>query len=47
MGSQSDWPTMREAALILSDLGVAFETRIVSAHRGRVNDAITGTRRAD
>jgi len=33
MGSQSDWPTMREAAQILEDLGVAFETRIVSAHR--------------
>lgn len=33
MGSQSDWPTMREAAQMLEDLGVAFETRIVSAHR--------------
>ena len=33
MGSQSDWPTMREAADILDDLGVAYETRIVSAHR--------------
>lgn len=33
MGSQSDWPTMREAADILDTLGVAFETRIVSAHR--------------
>ena len=33
MGSQSDWPTMREAADILDELGVAFETRIVSAHR--------------
>ena len=33
MGSQSDWPTMREAATILDELGVAFETRIVSAHR--------------
>ena len=33
MGSQSDWPTMREAADILSALGVDFETRIVSAHR--------------
>ncbi len=33
MGSQSDWPTMREAAEILDDLGVAHETRIVSAHR--------------
>ncbi|MDF1669926.1 MAG: 5-(carboxyamino)imidazole ribonucleotide mutase [Roseovarius sp.] len=33
MGSQSDWPTMREAADILDQLGVAYETRIVSAHR--------------
>ena len=33
MGSQSDWPTMKEAAQMLDDLGVAYETRIVSAHR--------------
>ena len=33
MGSQSDWPTMRKAADVLTTLGVAFETRIVSAHR--------------
>ncbi|ABG32992.1 5-(carboxyamino)imidazole ribonucleotide mutase [Roseobacter denitrificans] len=33
MGSQSDWPTLREAALVLDDLGVAYEKRIVSAHR--------------
>jgi 5-(carboxyamino)imidazole ribonucleotide mutase len=33
MGSQSDWPTMKEAALILDELGVAYETKIVSAHR--------------
>ncbi len=33
MGSQSDWPTMREAAVILDELGLAYETRIVSAHR--------------
>jgi 5-(carboxyamino)imidazole ribonucleotide mutase len=33
MGSQSDWPVMREAAAVLSDLGVPHETRIVSAHR--------------
>ncbi|MBS0564575.1 MAG: 5-(carboxyamino)imidazole ribonucleotide mutase [Proteobacteria bacterium] len=33
MGSQSDWPTMREAAAILDELGVTYETRIVSAHR--------------
>jgi 5-(carboxyamino)imidazole ribonucleotide mutase len=33
MGSQSDWPTMREAAEILAALDVPHETRIVSAHR--------------
>ena len=33
MGSQSDWATMKEAALILDQLGVAYETKIVSAHR--------------
>jgi len=33
MGSQSDWETMRHAALILTELGVPHETRIVSAHR--------------
>ena len=33
MGSQSDWATMRDAAVVLDELGVAYETRIVSAHR--------------
>jgi 5-(carboxyamino)imidazole ribonucleotide mutase len=33
MGSQSDWETMRHAAETLDTLGVAHETRIVSAHR--------------
>ena len=33
MGSQSDWPTMKEAANVLDALGVSFETRIISAHR--------------
>ncbi|MEL7277499.1 MAG: 5-(carboxyamino)imidazole ribonucleotide mutase [Pseudomonadota bacterium] len=33
MGSQSDWPTMRNAADVLDDLGIAYESRIVSAHR--------------
>ena len=33
MGSQSDWSTMRRAALILDELGVPHETRIISAHR--------------
>jgi 5-(carboxyamino)imidazole ribonucleotide mutase len=33
MGSQSDWPTMRCAAEALDKLGVAYDARIVSAHR--------------
>ncbi|WP_299551624.1 5-(carboxyamino)imidazole ribonucleotide mutase [uncultured Tateyamaria sp.] len=33
MGSQSDWPTMREAAEMLDALEVPYEARIVSAHR--------------
>lgn len=33
MGSQSDWPTMRHAAETLDELDVAYEKRIVSAHR--------------
>lgn len=33
MGSTSDWPTMKLAAEMLDALGVAYETRIVSAHR--------------
>ncbi len=33
MGSQSDWPTMKKAADMLDKLGVAWDARIVSAHR--------------
>jgi len=33
MGSRSDWPTMRLAAEMLDELGVSYETRVVSAHR--------------
>ncbi len=33
MGSQSDWSTMRGAAEILDELNVAYEAKIVSAHR--------------
>ncbi|WP_427024155.1 5-(carboxyamino)imidazole ribonucleotide mutase [Aureimonas ureilytica] len=33
MGSQSDWPTMKNAADTLEALGIAFDARIVSAHR--------------
>lgn len=40
MGSQSDWPTMKAAAAILEELGIPYESRIVSAHRtpGRLWD---------
>lgn len=46
MGSQSDWPVMREAAKILEELGVAFEAKIVSAHRTpqRLVDYATGAK---
>lgn len=33
MGSQSDWPTMQKAALMLEDLGVDWEAKVASAHR--------------
>jgi len=33
MGSKSDWPTMSAAAEVLGELGIAFEARVVSAHR--------------
>ena len=33
MGSQSDWATMKHAADVLDELGVAYEKQIVSAHR--------------
>lgn len=33
MGSESDWDTMRHAAEVLSDFGIAHESRVVSAHR--------------
>ena len=33
MGSRSDWPTMKAAADVLDDLGVAYEAKVVSAHR--------------
>jgi 5-(carboxyamino)imidazole ribonucleotide mutase len=33
MGSQSDWPTMKEAATLLDELGIPYEAKIVSAHR--------------
>jgi 5-(carboxyamino)imidazole ribonucleotide mutase len=33
MGSKSDWPTLKPAAAVLEELGIACETRVVSAHR--------------
>jgi 5-(carboxyamino)imidazole ribonucleotide mutase len=33
MGSQSDWDVMQHAAKVLKDFGVAFEAKVVSAHR--------------
>ena len=33
MGSRSDWPTMKAAADVLDQLGVAYEAKVVSAHR--------------
>jgi 5-(carboxyamino)imidazole ribonucleotide mutase len=33
MGSRSDWETMQHACAVLDELGVAYETRVVSAHR--------------
>ena len=33
MGSQSDWPTMRHAADTLEKLGIAAESKVISAHR--------------
>ena len=44
MGSTSDWETMRHAAETLAALDVAYETRVVSAHRTpqRLYDYATG-----
>jgi 5-(carboxyamino)imidazole ribonucleotide mutase len=33
MGSASDWPTLQRAAAILDELSIAYESRIISAHR--------------
>lgn len=33
MGSDSDWPTMQEACDILDEFGIAYEKKVVSAHR--------------
>jgi 5-(carboxyamino)imidazole ribonucleotide mutase len=48
MGSRSDWPTMKLAAEVLDALGVAWEAKVVSAHRTpkRLFDFATGARAA-
>jgi 5-(carboxyamino)imidazole ribonucleotide mutase len=48
MGSQSDWPVMRAAAAVLDELGVAYEARVISAHRtpDRLYAFAKGARRA-
>ena len=48
MGSRSDWPTMKLAAEALDALGVAWEAKVVSAHRTpkRLFDFATGARAA-
>jgi 5-(carboxyamino)imidazole ribonucleotide mutase len=33
MGSDSDWPTMQDAATVLDDFGISYEVDVVSAHR--------------
>jgi 5-(carboxyamino)imidazole ribonucleotide mutase len=43
MGSASDWPVMSNAAEVLTALGVAHETRVVSAHRMPVEMADYGS----
>ena len=43
MGSKSDWPTMKEAALLLEEFGVRYEARVVSAHRTPDDMAEYGT----
>ena len=46
MGSQSDWETMRHASLILQELGITHEAKVVSAHRTpkRLYDYATGAK---
>ena len=48
MGSRSDWPTMKHAADMLDRLGVAWDARVVSAHRTpqRLVEFSTGAKQA-
>ena len=45
MGSQSDWATMQAATTVLTELNVAHESRVVSAHRtpGRLVEFAEGS----
>jgi 5-(carboxyamino)imidazole ribonucleotide mutase len=47
MGSDSDWPVMEQAALVLQELGVAYEADVVSAHRMPTEMVDYGRRAAD
>lgn len=33
MGSQSDWPIMKYATIVLDELGISYDTNVISAHR--------------
>src|ERR1700729_4528102 len=48
MGSRSDWPVLRHAAEMLDSLGVAYEAKVVSAHRtpGRMYQFAKGAKAA-
>ena len=48
MGSQSDWPIMRIASETLDELGIANESRVISAHRtpDRLAEYVSGARDA-
>jgi len=48
MGSRSDWPTMKCAADMLDQLGVAWEAKVISAHRtpGRLYEFASGAKAA-
>ncbi|ADU47770.1 5-(carboxyamino)imidazole ribonucleotide mutase [Intrasporangium calvum] len=47
MGSDSDWPVMREAAAVMSDFGIPYEADVVSAHRMAEEMIAYGTSAAD
>ena len=46
MGSQSDWPTMKETCKILAEFGVGYDARIISVHR-TPDRALTLARKAE